>query len=93
MDRDTQEFERYLEYQQSQRARRVETLGSTVTALALATIDLGVNQAREPETQTRLQTPEYVEYPQEVISFAEPRRRQLGRFAAESAELGYGLAA
>ena len=88
MDR---EFERYLEYQRSVRAHRVETLGTAVTAIALSTIDLGMSPLHEPEVTPKNQ-PEQIE-PVEQPLFIEPRRRQLGKFAAESAELGYGLAA
>lgn len=90
MDR---EFERYLEYQRTLRARRVETLGTTVTAIALSTIDLGVSPLKEPEPSPHNHTPETVE-PVEVIPLATLRQqRQLGHFATESAELGYATAA
>jgi len=90
MDR---EFERYLEYQSAQRARRTETLGTAVTALVLSTVDLGVTPLSEPES--RLSVPHAPEHAHsaEVSPTAAMRHRQLGSFAVERAELGYGLAA
>lgn len=90
MDR---EFERYLEYQRSQRARRVETLGTAVTALALSAIDLGVSPLNEPETRHPVHAPEETSSVEVIPVAAMRQRQQLGRFATERAELGYGLAA
>lgn len=90
MDR---EFERYLEYQSAQRARRVETLGTAVTALVLSTVDLGVSPLNEPEF--RPPTHHTVEHTTsaEVTPAVVMRQQRLGQFATESAELGYATAA
>lgn len=93
MSVENREFDQYMEYQAAQRARRVETLGGAVTTLVLSTVDLGISPVADPETH--VSTPETTILEPEVAmsSSSELRRRQLGRFAAESAELGYGLAA
>lgn len=90
MDR---EFERYLEYQHAQRARRVETLGTTVTAIALSTIDLGVSPLNEPESRTTKHASEQIESAEVIPVAALRQQKQLGHFAAESTELGYATAA
>jgi hypothetical protein len=94
VERDELEFQRYLEYQRTRRAGRVETLGGAATQLFLATIDMGVLDVSDPASEPRTaRSAVETDHSAEVIPLRASRERRLAGFAAEHAELGYAAQA
>ena len=93
-NREQLELARYLEYQRAFRSQRIETLGGAVTAMVLATVDMGVSGAHDPARGHEGYTSESeFDHQAEVTPLRAVRQRQLAEFATEAAELGYAQAA
>lgn len=90
VERDEQEFQRYLEYQRERRQPRVETLGGAVTALVLSTIDLGISEVADPRTSGRTNE---TSHEGEIIDMRSRREHRLAELAVAHAEREFGQAA
>jgi|GEM_PF-5792748 len=91
---DNQGFEQYRRYHEAQRHDRIETLGGAVTAIVLATVDLGLSEIHDPAGVPRRASQEQaVSREADIIPLRTRRERRLADFAVDHAELGYGRAA
>lgn len=92
-DRGQLEFERYLDYQRALRPQRIETLGGAVTALVLATVDMGLSDVHDPVRHSIERHEPVAAQSAEVIPLRSLHERHLAEFATDAAELGYAQAA
>jgi hypothetical protein len=89
-------MDRYREFQEAQRPRRVDTMGGVVTMLVLSTFDLGLNEVASPVSSPRSEKPTLEpDLAPDVVSLRPAPDNPLDRIVAgeEPAERGYALVA